>query len=282
MQALAEESYKAFGLRKDPFAPTADPGLFYLTVEFERCLYGLKKSIDSRYGIVLIFGNYGTGKTSLMRNLFFHISRREHLYNTAIISSPNPAWSSYSLLEAILEQFKVPFENQSSFSGRQSAFNNFIYENRNRINTLIIDDAQNLSKKDHIELLRLLQNLETPQHKLLNLVMFGQMDLVPAIKRQPNFEQRVNNAYILNPLNFDDMKEMIQFRLLKCGLSGEHELFEPGCFELIYEHSGGVPREVITICRNSLVLAKRIKKDMVQKGIVMYAINNLIPKGVLA
>ena len=56
MPPVAEESFRFFGLERDPFAPTADPAFFYFTLEFERCLFGLKKSIDSRYGIVLIFG----------------------------------------------------------------------------------------------------------------------------------------------------------------------------------------------------------------------------------
>ena len=278
MATVAEESFRFFGLDRDPFTPTADPGFFYFTLEFERCLFGLKKSIDSRYGIVLVFGNYGTGKTSLMRHLFFHISRRTHLYNTAVLGSPNPSWSGYTLMEEICNQFRVPVEERT-INGYQHAFNQFLIDNRNRINTLIIDDAQNLSKKEQLEVLRLLQNIETPGHKLLNLLMFGQMELIPAIKAQPNFEQRVNNAYILNPLTYEDMVKMIRFRLQKAGLQGDELIFDEESLKTVFEYCGGIPREVVTICRNAMVIAKRIGQTNIQNSIVQYAIGNLTVKG---
>lgn len=280
MHPISEESFRFFGLERDPFTPTADPAFFYFTLEFERCLFGLKKSIDSRYGIVLVFGNYGTGKTSLMRHLFYHIGRRKHLYNTAVLGSPNPAWSSYTLMEEICNQFRIPV-NRNNLNDYQNAFNLFLVNNRNRINTLIVDDAQNLDKREHLEMLRLLQNIETPQHKLLNLVMFSQMELIPAVKAQPNFEQRVNNAYVLNPLTYEDMVGMIQFRLQKAGLDDSQSLFDEESLKTIFEYSQGIPREVVTICRNAMVIAKRIQKVRVENSIVLYAINNLTVKGLV-
>jgi len=184
-------------------------------------------------------------------------------------------------MEAILSQFQIEPGNKPSLFTCQQKFNEFLYHNRNRVNTLIIDDAQNLIKKEHIELLRLLQNLETPQHKLLNLVLFGQLDLIPAIKAHPNFEQRVNSAFVLNPLTYEDMTEMIRFRLHKAGLPPGEELFDDESYRTIYEFSLGIPREVVTICRNVLVIAKRIKKRKVQNSIVLYTINNITAKGLV-
>ena len=280
MPSVSEESFRFFGLERDPFTPTADPAFFYFTLEFERCLFGLKKSIDSRYGIVLVFGNYGTGKTSLMRHLFYHISRRTHLYNTAVIGSPNPGWSSYALMEEICHQFRIPVA-RPTMNAYQSGFNQFLIDNRNRINTLIVDDAQNLDKRENLETLRLLQNIETPQHKLLNLVMFAQMELIPGIKAQPNFEQRVNNAYVLSALSYNEMISMIHFRLQKAGLDSQVSLFDEESLRTIYEYSQGIPREVVTICRNAMVVAKRIGRPNVQNSIVMYAVNNLTVKGLV-
>jgi general secretion pathway protein A len=276
-----EESLQYFGLERDPFTPTADPAFFHFTVEYERCIYGLKRSIDSRYGIVLVLGHYGTGKTSLMRNLFYHISRRSHLYNTAIIASPNPQWSSYILLEEILEQFGVPEPAKKTLNGYQKAFNNFLTSNRNRINTLIIDDAQNLIKSENIELLRLLQNIETPEHKLLNLVLFGQLELIPLVKQHPNFEQRINNAYRLNPLSYEDMCDLIAFRLRKAGLPADTQLFNEASLRAIFEFSNGIPREVVTICRNCLVIARRIGRKSIERAIVQYTIENITAKGLV-
>lgn len=271
-----------FHMNRDPFAPTADPEMFYFTIEYERCIYGLKRSIDARYGIVVILGSYGTGKTSLMRALLAHISRRDQLYQTAIISSPNPAWTSHCLMEAICDQFKITVPRGSSLHQYQDAFNHFLFENRNKINTLIIDDSQNLEKREHIELLRLLQNLETPQHKLLNLVLFGQMELVPLIKAHPNFEQRVNNAFVLKPMSFDDMKAMIDYRVAKAGYPQGESLFEEDSYRTIYQYSEGTPREVITICRNSMMIAHRIRRDKIPNSVVLYAINHTMAKGLMS
>jgi general secretion pathway protein A len=271
-----------FRLNRDPFAPTADPDLFYFTIEYERCIYGLKRSIDARYGIVVILGNYGTGKTSLMRALLAHISRRTNLYQTAILSSPNPAWTAGCLMEAICEQFRIPAPRGSSLLQYQNTFNRFLYDSREKINTLIIDDAQNLEKREHIEILRLLQNLETPQHKLLNLVLFGQLELLPLIQAHPNFEQRVNNAFVVKAMSFEDMKAMIQYRLAKAGVPQGEEIFEEESFRTIFQYSEGIPREVITICRNSMVIAHRIRREKIPQSVVLYAINHTMAKGIVA
>lgn len=271
-----------FRLNRDPFAPTADPELFYFTIDYERCIYGLKRSIDARYGIVVILGNYGTGKTSLMRALLSHISRRNQHYQTAIVSSPNPAWTSHCLMETICEQFRISVPRGSSLQHYQSVFNRFLYESRNKINTLIIDDAQNLEKREHIELLRLLQNLETPQHKLLNLVLFGQLELIPHLRAHPNFLQRVNNAFQLKPMSLEDMKAMIRYRLAKAGRVEDSDVFEEDAYRTIYQYSEGIPREVVTICRNSMMIAHRIGRERVPNSVVLYAINHTMAKGLMA
>lgn len=271
-----------FQLQRDPFAPTADPEFFHFTIEYERCIFGLKRSIDARYGITVILGNYGTGKTSLMRALLAHIARRKQVYQTAIISSPNPAWTSHCLMEAISEQFRMTVPKGASLHQYQNQFNHFLYENRSRINTLIIDDAQNLERREHIEVLRLLQNLETPQHKLLNLVLFGQLELIPHLQAHPNFQQRVNNAFVLRPMVYEEMKAMIRYRLAKAGYPHKEDIFEEEAYRTIFHYSDGVPREVITICRNSMMIAHRINRKRILNSIVLYAIKNTTVKGLIA
>jgi len=282
MLTTLEPMLRFFEIERDPFAPTADPDFFYFTIEYERCIYGLKRSIDARYGIVLILGSYGTGKTSLMRALLSHISRRNETYQTAIVSSPNPEWTSTCLMEAICEQFRIAVPPGASLHQYQNIFNRFLYENRNRVNTLIFDDAQNLERREHIEILRLLQNLESPQHKLLNVVLFGQLELIPLIKSHPNFEQRVNNAFVLDALSFDDMKAMIRYRLAKAGYPSGKELFEEESCQAIYEYTAGVPRDTVTLCRNSMMVAHRIQKDKIPVSIVHYAVNNTMAKGLFS
>jgi len=182
-------------------------------------------------------------------------------------------------MEAISEQFRIAVPRGSSIHQYQNAFNRFLYENRNRVNTLIIDDAQNLEKREHIEILRLLQNLETPQRKLLNLVLIGQLELIPLIKAHPNFEQRVSNAFVLKGMSYEDMKSMIKYRLAKAGYTQENDLFDEEAYRSVYQYSDGIPREVVTICRNSMMIAQRIHREKIQNSIVLYAMNHTMVKG---
>lgn len=194
---------KEYGLNEQPFAPTADPAYFYATQEHKSCLYRLWSSIDERHGIAVVLGNYGTGKTTLLRKLMTGMAADTEKYNTAVIGSPIPSWTSFSLLEAIINQFGLT-PSTRSFAAYMESLNQYLIQNRNRVNTLIIDDAQNLNKRGQLELLRLAQNLETPQHKLLNLVLFAQLEWARVLEAAPNFQQRVNMTYTLSPLNTED------------------------------------------------------------------------------
>ena len=82
-----------FGLREQPFAPTADPTYFYATREHKSCLFRLWSSIDEQHGIAVVLGNYGTGKTTLLRKLMTGMSADPGRYNTAVVGSPIPSWT---------------------------------------------------------------------------------------------------------------------------------------------------------------------------------------------
>lgn len=260
-----------FGLREQPFAATADPSYFYATREHKECLFRLWSSVDERHGIAVILGSYGTGKTTLLRKLLTGMRSRPEVYNTAVLGSPIPSWTSFSLLEAIVTQFGLSPERRS-FASYMEALNRFLLGNRSRITTLIIDDAQNLNKRGQLELLRLAQNLETPQHKLLNLVCFAQLEWTPVLKAASNFAQRVNMTYTLGPLSMEDTAGLISFRLRQAGAGERGPIFEEGAVRVIHAHSLGSPRETVTLCRNALLLAAHLKSRHIGQAIVMHTI----------
>lgn len=263
---------KRYGLKEQPFAPTADPAYFYATQEHKSCLYRLWSSIDERHGIAVVLGNYGTGKTTLLRKLMTGMAADPEKYNTAIIGSPIPSWTSFSLLEAIITQFGLEPEARS-FASYMDALNKYLIANRNRVNTLIIDDAQNLNKRGQLELLRLAQNLETPQHKLLNLVLFAQLEWARVLEAAPNFQQRINLTYTLSPLKRADISEFIRFRLAHAGAApADTAIFDEDAISLIYVYSEGNPRVVVTMCRNALLFASQIKKTVIDRDIVAHTI----------
>ncbi len=260
------------GLREHPFAPTADPVYFYATPEHKECLFRLWSSIDERHGIAVVLGNYGTGKTTLLRKLITGMAADKDHYCTAVLGSPIPSWTSFALLESIVAQFGLRPE-EKSFICYMEALNRFLLENRNRVCTLIIDDAQNLNKRGQIELLRLVQNLETQQHKLLNLVLFAQLEWVEVLRAAPNFAQRVNMTYTLHPVSLEDMRHFIEFRLFQAGAQeGNGPQFEEVALRAIHAYAEGNPRVIVTLCRNALLVAAQLRTRKISHEIIVHTI----------
>lgn len=263
---------RAFGLREQPFAPTADPTYFYGTGEHRSCLVRLWNSIDEQHGIAVVLGNYGTGKTTLLRKLITGMMAAPDRYTVAVVGSPIPSWTTFALLEAIVRQFGLTPPSRT-FTTYLEALNGYLLENRSKITTLIIDDAQNLNKRGQIELLRLAQNLETPQHKLLNLVCFAQMEWARILQAAPNFEQRINFTFTLDRLGETEVQEFIQFRLTRAGARpGSGPSFSESAVAMIHAYSDGNPRVIVTLCRNALLLAAQTKTTSVGDDIVLHTI----------
>ncbi len=261
-----------FRLSKQPFAPTADPAYFYATRDHRSCLFRLWSGIDERYGIAVVLGSYGTGKTTLLRKLMHGMAAEPERYNTVVLASPIPSWTSFSLLEAITKQFGL-FPSERSFGAHMEALNQYLLAKRDSISTLIIDDAQNLNKRGQLELLRLAQNLETPQHKLLNLIFFAQLEWMEILRAAPNFHQRINLLYTLSPISVEDIHELIQFRLAQAGAVGASApSFDDTVIEMIHAFSEGNPRVIVTLCRNALVLAAQLKSNRITQDIVLHTI----------
>lgn len=264
---------KKFGLKEQPFAPTADPAYFYATQEHKACLLRLWSSIDERHGIAVVLGNYGTGKTTLLRKLMTGMAVDPEKYNTAVIGSPIPSWTSFSLLEAIVKQFGLNPEKRS-FAAYMEDLNTYLIANRHRINTLVIDDAQNLNKRGQLELLRLAQNLETPQHKLLNLVLFSQLEWTRVLEAAPNFQQRINMTYTLTPLSVEEVRHFILFRLGQAGATSDTApQFRDDAIALIHRYSEGNPRVIVTLCRNSLLFAMQTDNPVIDRQVVQNTID---------
>lgn len=267
-----QQYLRFFGLKEQPFAPTADPTYFYATRLHKECLFRLWNSVDERHGIAVILGNYGTGKTTLLRKLISGMNADQNRYVTAVIGSPIPSWTSFALLESIVAQFGLrPAE--PSFVAYVEALNQFLMANRRRVCTLIIDDAQNLNKRGQLELLRLVQNLETQQHKLLNLVLFAQLEWIQVLRAAPNFEQRVNLTFTLKPIQFEETRAFIEFRLFQAGArEGIGPEFDEPATRAIHAYTEGSPRVIVTLCRNALLVAAQLRTRLIGHDIILHTI----------
>lgn len=132
---------------------------------------------------------------------------------------------------------------------------------------LLIDEAQMLP--DFVlEILRILLNYETNEYKILQLVLVGQLELLPRISNISNFWDRIALRYVLNPLGEDEVRDMIDFRLRQAGCKSDRVLFTNAAIRMISEHTQGYPRKLALMCHNSLETLVMYDKPVVDEAIV--------------
>lgn len=268
-----------FGLREQPFAPTADPAYFYAAADHKECLFRLWQNLDQREGAAVVLGSHGVGKTMLLRKLVSDMSAEGDRYRTAVIGSPLPAWNGLALLDAITAQFGLPPAGQNYVEQLES-LNQFLLANRDGLCTLIVDDAQNLNKRGQMELLRLLQNLETQQHKLLNMVFFAHSDWADVLRAAPGFSQRVNLTYTLGPLDFEEVRHFIEFRLFQAGAVPDRApVFDEAALRAIHAAAEGNPRLITSICRHALLAAAQLRTRRIGHEIIVHTIDKTMLPG---
>ncbi len=273
MDTSTDSVVSFFGLREPPFAATADPAYFFSTPHHKECLFRLWNMIEERQGTAVVLGGYGTGKTTILRKLLSEMRTDTDTYNTGVIPSPLPSWTSSLLAENIAHKFMVRLTDSSLVSCME-LLSGYLTENRARVTTLIIDEAQNLNKRGQLELLRLLHNLETRQHKLLNIVCFAQPEWVPILRAVPNFADRIHTTVTLKLLSLDELVGLIEFRLGAAGAGADEPVFEEDAIRVIHAYSGGAPRAAVNLCRNVLVLAAQLKTRRIGSAIVMHTIQS--------
>ncbi|MDD5255654.1 MAG: AAA family ATPase [Candidatus Omnitrophica bacterium] len=238
-----------YGLKERPFNVTSDPTFFYLSRRHKEALSHLLYGTSQRKGITVITGEVGAGKTTLCR---YFLSRVNPKFKTAFIL--NPCFSELELLEAILKDFGIAVKVPSKLS-LVSRLNAFLLRESNRGNNivLIIDEAQNLGPSE-LEQVRLLSNLETEKDKLLQIVLAGQPELnqklnLPELKQ---LQQRVMVRYHMAPLEPDEVKDYVEFRLSVAGRRGA-PFFSGDSLKIIADFSGGIPRLINLICDRALL-----------------------------
>jgi general secretion pathway protein A len=260
--------FNYLGLEKEPFSTSPDPAFFYHSVAHTTALKRLEISIRLRRGLSLILGDVGTGKTTLCRTLLQSFNSEDDNFIFHMILDPNYK-TEYQFLTSLTKMFGVsPFFR--STIDHQEAIEKYLFSkgvDENKTIVLLIDEGQKLTQP-FLEILRTLLNYETNEYKLLQLVILGQMELLPRIKKIRNFIDRVSLKYIINPLDAKETEEMINFRLRQAGFKSERPLFSPEAIRNIYEFSKGYPRKISLICHNALERLVMDNKQIVDEGIV--------------
>jgi general secretion pathway protein A len=256
--------FAVLGLQKEPFSTSPDPEFFFESNEHYSALMRLLIEIRLKRGLSVIMGDVGTGKTTLSRKLFQMLKERADI-EFALILDPT-AHDEQLFLESLVRALNIHPEGECSVLDYKEAIKKHLFQKgveENKTTVLVIDEAQKLSPPA-LEILRVLLNYETNEFKLLQLVLFAQMELLPRIKEIKNFIDRVALKYILNPLDEKETKDMINFRLAQAGFKSTHTLFTDAGIGEIYKFTQGYPRRINLLCHNALrglVTANRTHVD---------------------
>lgn len=256
---------KFFGLRENPFNVNPDPRYLYVTPHTEEALSCLTYGIQNRKGFVLLTGEVGTGKTTLINKLLEWL-RREGI-STAFIF--NPRLSEDQFFEFMMADFGIPSDSPSK-SQILLRLNHWLLERYRggEAAVLIVDEAQNLSASV-LEEIRLLTNLETYTEKLLQIILAGQPELDLKLK-QPELRQlrqRITLRCKTYPLSLEETEGYIKSRLRLAGSDGQ-PIFTSGAVEVIHRYSRGIPRVVNILCEHSLINAFADQRKPVTAEIV--------------
>ncbi len=258
-----------FGFTRDPFNLTPDPSFLYLGAGHREALAQLEYGIKARKGFVLLTGEVGTGKTTLIRAL---LERLEGSAQTAFVY--NTVVNSRDLLRYICEDFGIMAyeEDHREIHDYLTVLNRFLLESYRRGENvvLIIDEAQNLSA-EVLESVRLLTNFETSRDKLLQILMVGQPELRVKLDLSElrQLKQRIAVRHHLGPLRFVECQEYIETRIKISG--GSPGVITPQALEIIYFCSGGIPRLVNILCDNGLWMAQSLGKRQVDEPMIRSA-----------
>jgi general secretion pathway protein A len=252
-----------FGLAREPFNVTPDPSFLYLSASHKEALAQLVYGIKARRGFIVLTGEVGTGKTTLIQGLLEEI-KDGHTHSALIfdlIGSPK------DFLRCLCQDFALisPVEKQNDIQDYLALLNRFLLECYRKGDNvaLVIDEAQNLSA-EVLERVRLLSNFETKQEKLLQILLVGQPELSDRLNQLElrQLKQRVALRHHLSPLNFMECREYIAKRLAISG--GTVSLFSATAIEAVHSYSGGIPRLVNILCDNGLLSAYARRKERVE------------------
>src|SRR5580692_3407692 len=245
--------YKAFfGFTENPFNMSPDPSFLFRSVQHEEALANLIYGVQSRKGFVVLTGEVGTGKTTMLECLRDFLSSQQITYASLF----NSRLKVQQFFEMIAYDFGRRWTRTSRTEGL-FALNEMIIERANlgRTTVLIVDEAHNLDW-NVLEEIRLLGNLENRRGKMLQILLAGQPELDRKLEA-PDFrqlKQRIALRCVLQPFQLEETLEYIHSRLTHAGLR-DQTVFPPEILREIHFRTQGIPRVINAICDNLLLTA---------------------------
>jgi type II secretory pathway predicted ATPase ExeA len=260
-----------FKLHELPFRLSPDPQFLYLSKHHARAKAYMESTIWFTDGFVVITGEIGAGKTTLIETFL-----RELQKDVVVAQINQTQLSPTAFLQSVLVQFGFsPFKMKKPEV--LATLNQFLieqYANGRKV-LLIIDEAQNLNHKV-LEEVRMLSGIETTKDKVLRIILAGQPELNEKLDSPELVQlvQRVRLRFHLSALSLADMTAYIDHRLEVAGSQGRR-IFQEDTYPLIFRFTGGVPRLINTLCDTSMMSAFGQERDIVTVGDVQSAIEEL-------
>jgi general secretion pathway protein A len=254
-----------FGLRANPFNVNPDPRYLFLTRHTEEALACLTYGIQSRKGFVLLTGEVGTGKTTLINKLLEWLRLQQ--VATAFIF--NSRLNTAQFLDYMMADFGIPCDSKDKSQILLRLYNWLLDRYRaGETAVLIVDEAQNLTE-EVLEEIRMLTNLETFTEKLLQIVLVGQPELEEKL-RQPQLRQlrqRLSLRAKTHELTLAETKAYVQQRLRIAGSNGQG-IFDPEAVIAIHRYANGIPRVINLLCEHCLVSAFVDQQNVIRPAVV--------------
>lgn len=241
--------HEYYELVRSPFEMTPDPAFLYLGDAHREGLATLVYGVQARKGFVLLTGEVGTGKTTLLHSLLSQLDR-----DTLAAFIFNPRLDPLDFFRMLFDEFGIetPCETKAQYLLELNKF--LIGRLEQDLPTLlIVDEAQNLSA-EMLEEIRLLSNLETPTSKLIQIMLVGQPELWEMLAKPElrQLRQRIVLRHSLRPFNEEETASYIEERLRLAGHTGK-PIFKKAALKEVFRVTGGTPRLINIVCDGALL-----------------------------
>lgn len=261
---------KYFQLREEPFSLTPDPRFLHLAQPYRVALETVVQSIVRRKGFVVVNGPIGTGKTTMLHAAMQILSRMNS--NSAPLATAfvlNPVLSREEFMETLIAEFEVTCTSTSKPARLSALYKMFMDKQKQGGTTILIVDEAHLLTMELLEEIRLLSNADTYREKLLQVILCGQPELTPFLRRPElkALQQRITQYCALRPLSLAETQAYVSERLQSAGLTGPSP-FNERSIELLHLYSHGVPRLINQICDGALVIGFNTKQKQIQPDII--------------
>lgn len=270
--------YEAFyGLKESPFSIQPDPDFLYFGRRHTYAYAMMEYGIRDKAGFIVISGEIGCGKTTLVRHLLNNLSN-----NLTVGLVYNTHREIADLLEWIMLSFGLPYEGKSRVA-LYDTFQRFLIEQYGlgKSVLLIVDEAQNINP-DALESLRMLSNINADKHQLLQIMLVGQPELKNILSRPEllQFAQRIAVDFHIKPFEAADVQDYVQHRLKIAGR--EQPLFTAEACARITSATRGIPRRINVLCNTALIYGFSSESEFIDVNLIEEVLSDKAEFGALS